>query len=63
MVDVTLDENTTMHSIVLYAENLGSIPPNTALVVFTTAAGKRYELFSSATLQQNAEIVFEYNDK
>ena len=63
VVDVTLDENTTMHSIVLYAENLGSIPPNTALVVFTTAAGKRYELFSSATLQQNAEIVFEYNDK
>ena len=63
VVDVTLDENTTMHSIVLYAENLGSIPPNTALVVFTTSAGKRYELFSSATLQQNAEIVFEYKPK
>ncbi len=63
VVDVTLDENTTMHSIVLYADNLGSIPPNTALIVFTTAAGKRYELFSSATLQQNAEIVFEYKPK
>lgn len=63
VVDVTLDENTALHSIVLYAENLGSIPPNTALVVFTTAAGKRYQLFSSATLQQNAEIVFEYKEK
>lgn len=62
-VDVTLDENTALHSIVLFAENLGSIPPNTALVVFTTAAGMRYELFSSATLQQNAEIIFEYKDK
>ena len=63
VVDVTLDENTPLHSIVLFAENLGSIPPNTALVVFTTASGKRYELFSSATLQQNAEIIFEYKDK
>ncbi|MCY7291835.1 MAG: hypothetical protein LH615_06590 [Ferruginibacter sp.] len=63
VVDVTLDENTPLHSIVLFAENLGSIPPNTALVVFTTASGKRYQLFSSATLQQNAEIVFEYKDK
>ncbi len=63
VVDVVLDENTALHSIVLFAENLGSIPPNTALVVFTTAAGKRYQLFPSATLQQNAEIVFEYKDK
>ena len=62
VVDVTLDENTALHSIVLYAENLGSIPPNTALVVFTTASGKRYQLFSSATLQQNAEMVFEYRE-
>lgn len=59
-LELTLDENTALHSIVLFAENLGSIPPNTALVIFTTPSGKRYELFSSATLQQNAEIVFEY---
>jgi hypothetical protein len=62
-IDVTLDENTSLHSIVLFAENLGSIPPNTALIIFTTPAGKRYELFSSATLQQNAELVFEYKPK
>lgn len=59
-LELTLDENTSLHSIVLFAENLGSIPPNTALVIFTTPSGKRYELFSSATLKQNAEIVFEY---
>ena len=63
IVEVELDENIAMHSIVLYAENLGSIAPNTALVIFTTSDGKRYELYSSATLQQNAAIVFEYKPK
>ena len=63
VVDVILDENVNLHSIVLFAENLGSIPPNTALVVFTKESGKRYQLFSSATLQQNAEIIFEYKPK
>jgi hypothetical protein len=62
-IDITLDENTSLHSIVLFAENLGSIPPNTALIIFTTPTGKRYELFSSATLQQNAELIFEYKPK
>jgi hypothetical protein len=63
VVDVILDVTVSLHSIVLYAENLGSIPPNTALIVFTTSTGKRYQLFSSATLQQNAEIIFEYKPK
>jgi hypothetical protein len=62
-INLTLDENTNTHSIVMFAENLGSIPPNTALIIFTTPAGKRYELFSSATLQQNAELIFEYKPK
>lgn len=63
VVEIVLDENITFHSIVLYAENLGSIPPNTALVIFTTTDGKRYEMYASATLQQNAAIVFEYKPK
>jgi hypothetical protein len=62
-IDLTLDENTSLHSIVLFAENLGSIPPNTALIILTTASKKRYELFSSANLQQNAELIFEYKPK
>ena len=63
VVEVELDQNIALHSIVLFAENLGSIAPNTALVIFTTTDGKRYELYSSATLQQNAAIVFEYKPK
>lgn len=60
VIPLTLDENTTLHSIVLFAENLGSIPPNTALIICTTPSGKRYELYSSATKEQNAVLVFEY---
>ena len=63
IVDVELDEKIALHSIVLFAENLGSIPPNTALVIFTSSTGKRYELHASATMQQNAEMIFEYKPK
>jgi hypothetical protein len=63
VIDLLLDENTDTHTIVLYAENLGAIPPNTALIVFITADGKRYALQSSATLEQNAAFLFEYKSK
>ena len=62
-INLQLDEFSTTHSIVMYAENLGSIPPNTALIIVTTPSKKRYELYSSATLQQNAELIFEYKAK
>ncbi len=63
LIDLVLDANTNIHSIVLFAENLGTIPPNTALIIFNTPEGKRYELLSSATLNQNVELVFEYKPK
>ena len=62
-LDLELDENISLHTLVVYAENLGSIPPNTALVILTTASGKRYELHSSATLEKNAALIFEYKPK
>lgn len=62
-IDLELDETVNLHTLVLYAENLGTIPPNTALVVVTTASGKRYELYASATLENNAALVFEYKGK
>lgn len=61
-INLTLDEKQTRHEIILFAENLGSIPPNTALVVIT-AGDKRYELFASASLQENAVLVFDYRPK
>jgi hypothetical protein len=62
IIPITLDENVTVHEITMYAENLGSIPPNTALII-VTAGDKRYELRSSATLDTNAVLVFEYKPK
>lgn len=58
-LNIELDENQTRHEITLFAENLGSIPPNTALVVIT-AGKKRFELFASASLEENAVLVFDY---
>lgn len=61
-INIDLNENITVNEIVLYAENLGSIPPNTALIV-VTAGDKRYELHSSASLEENAVLVFDYKPK
>lgn len=46
------------HELVMVAENLGSIPPNTSLMVIN-AAGKRYEVFVSSNTQKNAKVVFD----
>ena len=61
-LNIELDENTLIHTITMYAENLGGIPPNTALIV-VTAGDKRYELRSKASLEENAVLIFEYKTK
>ena len=61
-VNLLLDDKATQHEIVLFANNLGSIPPNTALIV-VTAGKQRFELHSSASLTENAVLVFEYKPK
>ena len=43
--------------LVMYAENLGSIPPNTGLLIIQEG-NKRTELRLSGNLQQNAAILF-----
>lgn len=61
-VQLLLDDKATQHEIVLFAHNLGSIPPNTATIV-VKAGDKRYELHSSASLTENAVLVLEYKPK
>lgn len=41
------------HELVMVANNLGSIPPNTSLMIIT-ANDKRYEVFISSSEQKNA---------
>jgi hypothetical protein len=61
-VKLSLDEKAAQHEIILFANNLGTIPPNTALVV-VNAGDQRYELHSSASLTENAMLVLEYKPK
>lgn len=61
-LNIQLDPATAIHEITLFAENLGGIPPNTALVV-VTAGKQRHELRSKASLEENAVLVFEYRKK
>lgn len=62
VINLELDEKQTRHEVILVAENLGGIPPNTALIV-VYAGNKRHELFSSASLEENAVLVFDYVPK
>jgi hypothetical protein len=48
-----------IHEFVMVADNLGSIPPNTALMVIT-AGNKRYEVTLSSNEQKNAKVIVEY---
>ncbi len=61
-LDIELKDGVERHEIVMYAENLGSIPPNTALIV-VTAGDKRYELRSKASLEENAVLLITYKPK
>jgi len=58
-LNVKASEFVPVHEFVMVANNLGSIPPNTALMVVTTG-GKRYEVFMSADEKKNAKVVIRY---
>jgi hypothetical protein len=53
-------EDADVHELVMVAENLGSIPPNTSLMV-VEAGEQRFDVQISTTEQQNAVIRFRYN--
>ncbi len=55
---ITVDANQPHHELIMVAENLGSIPPNTSLMIITSA-GNRHEVFISSSEVKNAKIVIE----
>ncbi len=59
---IHLDEKNPTHEIITVAENLGDVPPNTALMVIT-AGKKRYEVFITSDEKTNAKVVLEYKAK
>jgi len=48
-----------LHELILVAENLGEIPPNTAVMVVTIGK-KRQEIFLTSDEKKNAKIIIEY---
>jgi hypothetical protein len=57
---VTIDLENTFQEVEMVAENLGSIPPNTALLIIT-AGKERYQLFLSSTETKSAKVRFVYD--
>jgi len=56
---VNLDDENDYHELVMVAENLGEIPPNTSLMV-VRAGDKQYEVRITSTEQKNAVVIFKY---
>lgn len=55
---IAVDAAHPHHELVMVADNLGSIPPNTSLMI-VTAGSQRYEVFISSTEQKNAKVVLD----
>lgn len=58
-VQVKVDTDHPEQEVTMVAENLGSIPPNTALLI-VTAGNKRYQLFLASNGKKNAQVRFIY---
>jgi hypothetical protein len=55
---IAVDADHPHHELIMVAENLGSIPPNTSLMIIT-AGTKRYQVFISSNEQKNAKVIFD----
>ena len=54
-----LNENNPEHTLIMVAENLGRIPPNTSLMIVQDG-DKRYQVSITSTEQKNAMVRFRY---
>jgi hypothetical protein len=60
IVTLKMDETNPEHELVMVAENLGRIPPNTSLMV-VNAGDKRFDVRITSTEQKNALVRFRYH--
>lgn len=58
-INLKMDESNAEHELIMVAENLGEIPPNTSLMV-VTAGDQRFEVRITSTEQKNAMVRFKY---
>ncbi|HLI93534.1 MAG TPA: hypothetical protein VKU83_07985 [Puia sp.] len=59
VVTIHLDEDNDYHELVMVADNEGSIPPNTSLMI-VKAGDKEYKVNITSSLQKNATVTFRY---
>ena len=57
-IDVNFNKENNRHEIIIVAHNLGTVPPNTALMVVKDGTS-RQEIYITSTLSVNAMIIFE----
>jgi hypothetical protein len=58
-VNFKIDEDNSEHELVMVAENLGRIPPNTSLMI-VEAGEQRFDVRITSTEQKNAMVRFKY---
>ena len=58
-INLKMDESNPDHELIMVAENLGRIPPNTSLMI-VTAGDQRFEVRITSTEQKNAMVRFKY---
>lgn len=57
-----IDQTSPEHTLIMVAENLGRIPPNTSLMIIQDG-DKRYQVSITSTEQKNAMVRFRYGKK
>lgn len=57
-IDLNFNKENNRHEIIIVAHNLGTVPPNTALMVVKDGTS-RQEIYITSTLSVNAMIIFE----
>lgn len=55
---LALDKNAKENIVTMYADNLGTIPPNTALMIVTDG-NKRYEVRIESDLAKSGSVIFQ----
>ncbi len=62
LVTFSMEDDNEVHTLTMVAENLGSIPPNTSLMV-VEAGDQRFDVRITSTEQKNAVVKFKYQKK
>ncbi len=58
-INFTMDDDNDVHELTLVAENLGTIPPNTSLMIVESGE-QRFEVRITSTEQKNAVVRFKF---